>query len=702
MFEKSCFIKTIFISLFVFNIAVVQAQMNDNTQSEEQVFGEFEVDERPMFPGGSSDYLDFINNTMKYPVECIEMGIDGRVMVTVVVEKDGSITHMEIKKTNNLLLDSEALRIVSLMPKWIPGKLKGKPVRVRYLIPINFVLEESVKANAKKSSNSKKSSDSNNTSNSVKQRYLYSAELINASGDLIIGENVTVLADDYSNGKINLYVAPRVVTDPEDENNKCIVVSSGKNPRNDYDAQFFIAPIEKFEIGDIVTLTMRVKASNSQTSETQAHSIPGTYLYQDPLDDIPFTKKWTTYRSTFRVSSRSMETIAINLAYLRSGNDCYFDDIRLFVSKQVLNTNNSTSSNNNSNDLQLEEQQNALNLGLSYFFGNDGNSQDFQKAFDYFTTAAQEGNADAICMLGYMYEKGTGVTQDYDKAFDFYKKASEQNQSGAQNSLGRMYANGLGVEKDKEQALFWYRKAFENGNRQAENSITMLESATKSIALIIGNADYPQGRLSNPVNDAQDLTLKLKSLGFDVIGKTNLDLNGMNQAIDDFCKRASDYDAALFFYAGHAVQNKGVNYLMPAKSEIDPTALSDYCIDMNQVMAKMDASKVDTKIIILDACRDNGLQSSSRSAGEQGLAKMTGSGSVILFSTQAGKTAKDGNGERNSPFTAELLKEIDKPNVPIYQMFKDIQTNVSNKTNMEQIPSINDDLLGTFYFNIKY
>ena len=73
-----------------------------------------------------------------------------------------------------------------------------------------------------------------------------------------------------------------------------------------------------------------------------------------------------------------------------------------------------------------------------------------------------------------------------------------------------------------------------------------------------------------------------------------------------------------------------------------------------------------------------------------------------MFSTQAGKTAKDGTGNRNSPFTQELLKEIDRPNVPLHQIFKDIQTNVSNNTNKEQVPSINDDLIGTFYFNVKY
>ena len=650
----------------------------DLKEEEEEIF--LVVENPPEFPGGVSALRTLIKENLKYPAICRDNGIQGRVILTFVVDKDGSVVEPIVVAGVHPSLDSEALRLVSCMPKWKPGTQRGKPVRVKYTMPLTFSLGDGF-------------SD-----------YGYNAKQINQSGDMIIGDNFSVLSKEYMGERSS----PKIVKDPSDKTNKCIVVNPRKNSDNQYDAQLFIISNTTFAEGDIVTLTMKVKASKPQTSDTEAHSIPGTHIYSSPCDVVEFSTDWTEYKSTFHVTSNLFRTIAIDLASLKSGNKCYFDDIRLSVEKGKINNSGATLANSGSKQAAPEKkaapekEKNALEMGMDYLLGSKELAQDFQKAYSYFSTAADEGNDDAVCMIGYMYEKGYGVSQDFGQALEWYKKAADKNHGGAQNSLGRMYANGYGVERDKEQALSWYRKAAANGNKQAKNSITQLENASKNLALIIGNADYPQGRLANPVNDAQDFAVKLKSLGFDVIGKTNLDLAGMNQVIDDFCKKASDYDAALFFYAGHAVQDGGINFLMPAKSEINASAIKDDCINMNQVMAKLDESAVKTKIVILDACRDNGLQSVSRSASEQGLARMSSSGSIIMFSTQAGKTAKDGAGERNSPFTQELLKELDKPNVPLHQMFKDIQTSVSNNTHKEQVPSINDDLIGTFYFNVKY
>ena len=641
----------------------------DFKEEEEEIF--LVVENAPEYPGGVSALRSFVKANLKYPAICRENGIQGRVIVTFVIDKDGSVVEPTVVAGVHPSLDAEALRLVSIMPKWKPGTQRGKPVRVKYTMPLTFSLGDGF-------------SD-----------YGYNAKQINQSGDMIIGDNFSVLSKEY----IGERSSPKIVKDPSDKTNKCIVINPRKNSDNQYDAQLFIISNTTFAEGDIVTLTMKVKASKPQISETEAHSIPGTHIYNSPCDVVEFTTDWTEYKSTFHVTSNLFRTIAIDLASLKSGNKCYFDDIRLSVEKGKINSGITLV---NSGSKKAAQEKNALEMGMDYLLGSKELAQDFQKAYSYFSTAADEGNDDAVCMIGYMYEKGYGVSQDFGQALEWYKKAADKNHGGAQNSLGRMYANGYGVERDKEQALSWYRKAAANGNKQANNSISQLENASKNIALIIGNADYPQGRLANPVNDAQDFAVKLKSLGFDVIGKTNLDLVGMNQVIDDFCKKASDYDAALFFYAGHAVQDGGINFLMPAKSEINASAIKDDCINMNQVMAKLDESAVKTKIVILDACRDNGLQSVSRSASEKGLARMSSSGSIIMFSTQAGKTAKDGAGERNSPFTQELLKELDKPNVPLHQMFKDIQTSVSNNTHKEQVPSINDDLIGTFYFNVKY
>lgn len=347
-----------------------------------------------------------------------------------------------------------------------------------------------------------------------------------------------------------------------------------------------------------------------------------------------------------------------------------------------------------------------LNKGLSNYLGRNGYEQDYKKAYDLLLEAAKQNNADAQSLLGYMFENGIGVTKDYSKAMEWYWKAALQNQSGAQYNLGRMYANGDGVERDKDQAISWFKKAQSNGNNDAANALVKLEKTDfdiyRQIALIIGNADYPKGRLSTPINDAQDLAAKLKSIGYEVIVKTNLDLKGINQIMDEFCQKAAGYDVALFYYSGYAAQNDGVNYLIPAKSSLEPATVMYDCANVSRFMAKLDASEIKAKIVILDACRDNSPLIKGKGTIKQGLVKTSQLGYVNIISAQADKTVTDKKGERNSIFTSELLNEIDKPNVSIYQMFKAVQTNVSNKTEKEQVPSINDDLIGTFYFNARF
>ncbi len=99
-----------------------------------------QVEEMPSFPGGSNALLSFIAANLKYPVAAQENGIQGRVIVKFVVDKDGRITDVEITRSVAPSLDEEAMRIVKAMPKWKPGKLKGNCVRVKYTIPIVFGL----------------------------------------------------------------------------------------------------------------------------------------------------------------------------------------------------------------------------------------------------------------------------------------------------------------------------------------------------------------------------------------------------------------------------------------------------------------------------------------------------------------------------------------------------------------------------------
>ena len=96
---------------------------------------------KPIFPGGNDSLMSFLKANLKYPDKCVADSIEGKVMVTFVVRKDGSVNNVAVAKSVNPLLDAEACRVVGLMPTWKPGTFEGKPVSVRYTLPITFSLK---------------------------------------------------------------------------------------------------------------------------------------------------------------------------------------------------------------------------------------------------------------------------------------------------------------------------------------------------------------------------------------------------------------------------------------------------------------------------------------------------------------------------------------------------------------------------------
>ena len=95
----------------------------------------------PSFPGGMPAMMQWLSENINYPVLAVENGVQGRVIVQFVVEKDGSVTDVSIAKSVEPSLDKEAIRVVSIMPRWNPGKQNGSPVRVKYTVPVMFSLK---------------------------------------------------------------------------------------------------------------------------------------------------------------------------------------------------------------------------------------------------------------------------------------------------------------------------------------------------------------------------------------------------------------------------------------------------------------------------------------------------------------------------------------------------------------------------------
>lgn len=128
--------------LFIIALAAVfslgLASCND--QSKQKVYQE--VEQMPEFPGGEDSLMTWLGENIKYPEEAVKNGVCGRVLLRFVVEADGSVNEVEIVRGVEKLLDTEAMRVVKAMPKWIPGKNGGENVAVSFTLPVNFTLPE--------------------------------------------------------------------------------------------------------------------------------------------------------------------------------------------------------------------------------------------------------------------------------------------------------------------------------------------------------------------------------------------------------------------------------------------------------------------------------------------------------------------------------------------------------------------------------
>lgn len=120
-------------------VETVAAPVAVTPDDESQVFTV--VEEMPKFPGGQGALLEFLANNIQYPAEAKQNGTQGRVSTCFIVEKDGSISNVEILRSVSPALDAEAVRVIKAMPKWEPGKQRGQAVRVKYTVPVTFRLQ---------------------------------------------------------------------------------------------------------------------------------------------------------------------------------------------------------------------------------------------------------------------------------------------------------------------------------------------------------------------------------------------------------------------------------------------------------------------------------------------------------------------------------------------------------------------------------
>lgn len=221
----------------------------------------------------------------------------------------------------------------------------------------------------------------------------------------------------------------------------------------------------------------------------------------------------------------------------------------------------------------------------------------------------------------------------------------------------------------------------------------------KRIALVIGNGDYLQSPLANPVNDARSMARALRSAGFDVILGENLsNKTEMKRLIRDFGFKLNKGGVGLFYYAGHGIQVEGFNFLVPVNAIINNEEEVEYeAVDAGFVISQMEAADNRLNIVILDACRNNPYARSFRSS-KQGLSGMSApTGTLIAYATSPGSVAIDGSGV-NGLYTQELLAQISKPDLQIESVFKNVRGEVVKKSYGKQTPWESSSLIGDFYF----
>lgn len=221
-------------------------------------------------------------------------------------------------------------------------------------------------------------------------------------------------------------------------------------------------------------------------------------------------------------------------------------------------------------------------------------------------------------------------------------------------------------------------------------------------ALVIGNQSYEQAPLRNPIADATAIATKLDGLGFKVTRALDTTLADLDSAISSFYRsiprKQQKNTVALIYYAGHAVQLEGRNYLVPlGASYTDPKDFIAGLYNLNALFQSIPLMAELQNIVILDSCRNNPFSALGNMI-DDGLAPLKApAGTLIAFATEPGSAAMDGRG-KNGVYTKHLLKHIQRP-IPVEEVFKRVRRGVTRETRKRQIPWENSSLLNDTFIN---
>jgi type VI secretion system VasD/TssJ family lipoprotein len=246
--------------------------------------------------------------------------------------------------------------------------------------------------------------------------------------------------------------------------------------------------------------------------------------------------------------------------------------------------------------------------------------------------------------------------------------------------------------------------------RLARAQAQVQPAGPRRLALLVGNARYPDVPLNNPVNDARLMADTLRALGFEVTMGTDLRRADFLQALLQFAKQIPPGADVLFYYAGHAVQIRGSNYLLPVDIQNlgDPDWVEQNAINLDGSVIRqlLQREGAGVRLLFIDACRDNPFATGAQrvAALTAGLASVQSSvnidgGVLIASASLPNKPAEDGPPGGNGVFTAHLAREMRVAGQNVETMLKKVAVQVDRETKQAQLPMFASSLTTEFFFN---
>lgn len=395
-------------------------------------------------------------------------------------------------------------------------------------------------------------------------------------------------------------------------------------------------------------------------------------------------------------------------------------------------------------------------LGYAYREGI-GHPVDYPNAILNFRKSIELGNPNAMVHLATMHDKGMGLPQNSQEALTLYQRAlsspalSQGNRKTAEDFVIKAAAlqnqlpqstqtaqasnptavkpptagvtppqgTNSGSKDDKltaelldrlekmQQQLSAIQSASNTAAVQTAVATQKIVFANRK-ALIIGNDNYKNvSKLNNATSDAKAMSTALTALGFKVTMFLDIDEKAFKQALREFKMSIQGGDEVLVFFAGHGVQLGATNYLLPTDIKGDnEEQVKDEAIQLQRILDDLQERKAKFSLAIIDACRDNPFKGSGRALGGRGLAPTTAAtGQMVMFSAGSGQQALDKLGQndkdKNGLFTRVLLKEMNKPGIPVDRVLRNVRNEVvalAKSVGHEQTPALYDQAVGEFFF----